>query len=84
MRIPAAADFASAVTAEIRAELARRKITAQRLAHAVGMSKQTMSRRMTGAAPFDLAEVEAIADFFGMTPSELLARAEQPRQELTA
>lgn len=75
MRTPA--DFASDVAAEIRAELARRNVPAHALANAVGMSKQTMSRRMTCAAPFDLAEIEAIARFFGMTPSELIARAER-------
>lgn len=76
MRIPAT-NFAAAVTAEIRAELARRGLTAYALANAIGMSKQTMSRRMTGATPFDLAEVEAIANFLGLTPTELLVRAER-------
>lgn len=50
------------IAATVRAELARRSMTATALADRLGTTQQTLSRRLTGVVPFDVDELQAIAD----------------------
>lgn len=54
------------VAAEVRAEMARQQMTQQVLARQLGTTQQTLSRRMTGEVPFDVFELQRIADIFGV------------------
>lgn len=61
-----------AVAAEIRAELARRRIPQARLAALLGVSQVSVSRRLSGETPFDLNELVKVADFLGIDVADLL------------
>jgi transcriptional regulator with XRE-family HTH domain len=61
------------VASTIRAELARRRIPQTLVAERLNLSQATVSRRLTGEYPFDVDELEVIAELLGMTPSELIA-----------
>lgn len=68
---------AERVAAEVRGELARQRKTQAALSEALGMSQQAVSRRLAGAIPFDVNELDnvaifldvPIADFFIYPPS---------------
>lgn len=61
------------VAANVRAELAARRISGSRLATAVGVTRSTMYRRLDGTAPWPVDEVEAVADFLGVPVESLFA-----------
>ena len=50
------------VGANVRAEMARRGITQTQLAEQIGRSQPQLSKRLTGASPFDINELTAVAD----------------------
>lgn len=52
--------LARATSAEIRAEMSRRRISGTRLAAAAGLSQSYMSHRLRDQAPFTLNDIEAI------------------------
>lgn len=54
------------VAAEVRAELARRKIPQSGLVSVLGMSEVSISRRLRGETPFDVNELVAVAEFLGV------------------
>lgn len=66
----------SRLAEEIRVELARQQKTYTQLAAAMGVSKNTVTSRLTGRYPFLVDEVAACAAFLGLTTSELIARTE--------
>lgn len=70
-------------TAAIRAELAWQGRSEAELADFLDADKRTVAKRLAGASPFDLAEVEKIASWLNVAPSQLLARASvtAPKQE---
>jgi hypothetical protein len=49
----------------------RARETASELARAIGMSKATLSRKMSGASGWYYVEVEAVAGHYDVTPAEL-------------
>jgi transcriptional regulator with XRE-family HTH domain len=55
-----------AVAAEVRAELARKQMSQHALAAALGVAQQTVSRRLTGEVPFDVAELGRVAEILGV------------------
>lgn len=63
------------IAAEVRAEMARKRVTGTTLAEATGMSQPTLSRRLSGAIAFDIDELHEVAGVLGLTVTELLARA---------
>lgn len=65
-----------AVAAEIRAELARQHKTKAALAHQLGISPDTLRRRLAGARPFYLEESKALADFLDIPLHTLIERTE--------
>lgn len=68
------------VSAEVLAELARRRMTRAVLAERIGISADTLSDRLSGKYPWRFNELVAIADVFGTTTADLLARAERNAQ----
>jgi lambda repressor-like predicted transcriptional regulator len=59
---------------EIRALLARRRISAAELARRTGLKQSTLARRMTGETAFDLDDLELIAATLGVDVQELIPR----------
>lgn len=56
--------------------MARQRITAASLAQATDMSTATLHRRLTAQIPFNVTELELVADALGTTVAELWARTE--------
>lgn len=52
-----------AIAAEIRAELARRKVSQVKIAALLDISQVGVSRRLRGETPLDVNELVKIADF---------------------
>ena len=63
------------VAAAVRAELARKQIPQTRLAEALNLSPATVSRRMSGQAPFELDELPVVAGLLGVAVSDLVKDA---------
>lgn len=63
------------VAAEIRAEMARQRMSQATLAELLQTSQPTVSRRLSGELPFDLAQLEQIATVLRVPMSRLLAVA---------
>lgn len=53
--------LADSVAAEVRAQLARQRMSASALAKALGKSEMYVSRRLRGEMPLDLDDLERIA-----------------------
>jgi len=68
-----ALSYNESVTAEIRAEMARRRITGRQLAASLGWSAQHLSRRMTGAVAWSTDEIEQAALMLGVPLAELVS-----------
>ena len=59
------------VAAEVRALMGRHNVTQMQLRDVLGVSQPAISARLHGQVPFDANEIEALADFFKVTPGEL-------------
>jgi hypothetical protein len=66
----------TAVTAEIRAEIARADIRQGTMAALCGWAPMYFSRRMTGQTPWSTDDLETVAGALGIEVSQLT----QPRQ----
>ncbi|PSK96667.1 helix-turn-helix protein [Haloactinopolyspora alba] len=64
------------VAAEVLAELARRRISRASLANGTGITYVTLQRRLSGKRPFTYDELAAVAEFFELPITTILARAE--------
>lgn len=62
------------VTAEIRSQLARRRVSQATAAARLGISQAAMSRRLVGRVAFDVEELAALADLFEIDLSDLIPR----------
>jgi len=58
--------------ANIRAEIARRKISQTTLAKHLGLSQTSISARLSGRTAFDINEIHAVAVFLGVPITVLL------------
>lgn len=65
-------EFSRRVAAEVRAELARQRVSQETLCTRIGMSQSTLSRRITGDYPFDTNELAAIAAVLGVPVSKFI------------
>ena len=63
---------AAQTTAHIRRLLTERGIPQSVLAEYLGMKQQGVSRRLTGAVPFDVDELARVAQFLGLGIDELV------------
>jgi transcriptional regulator with XRE-family HTH domain len=69
--------LADSVAAEVRAQLARRQLTAKDLANAIGKSEMYVSRRVRGEVALDLVDLEQVAGFLGLAIVDLLPAPER-------
>ena len=67
---------AAGLAGEVRAEMARQGVTAATMAQATDISRASLSRKLNGRNEFTVAEMFRVAEFLGMTLSDLLRRAE--------
>jgi transcriptional regulator with XRE-family HTH domain len=66
------------VAAAVRAEMAAQHRSARDLADVLGVTLPTANTRLRGSKPFDLGELDRVSTWLGLSPSELLARADAP------
>lgn len=64
----------SRAAANVRAEMARRNIRRAAVAANLGMTTSSFSRRLTGAVPFNVEELDALARLLDVTVPALLAQ----------
>lgn len=69
MAVEAVQNARVSVAAEVRAEMARQRISQSRVRLALGLSQSAMSRRITGELPFDVGELAALAELLGVPPA---------------
>lgn len=63
----------TAAAANVRAELARRQITARKLAEITGRDGTYWSRRLNGQRPMSLEDLEQVAEITGVPIERLVA-----------
>ena len=64
-----------ATAAEIRAEMARQKISAATLSVSAGITPATLSRKLNGLSGFSLDELLRVANSLGISAADLIERA---------
>lgn len=67
------------VAEEVRAMMARRRISGRKLAEMLDVSPSWVSYRMTGVTPIGLDDLQRIASALGVQPSDLMPRATEGR-----
>jgi transcriptional regulator with XRE-family HTH domain len=65
----------SRVADTVRGYLASRGKTQADLASHLGISQQSVSRRLTGGQPFNVVELQQVAEFLGVRVTDLIADA---------
>lgn len=70
-----AAEFAGAVSAEVRAEMARQRKTQADLATALGINPATAARRLNAERPFDTEELFRVAAWLSVPVEQFYPRA---------
>lgn len=61
--------------ANVRAEMARRRVTQATVAAALGLKQQSVSSRLSGQIDFTSAELIVIGELLGIDPGSLLRDA---------
>lgn len=64
------------VSDEVRAEMARQKMSVKELAERLQMPRTTLSARLNGRAPFTVDELTVAGRALGVSAAELMGRAE--------
>ena len=64
--------LAATVAAEIRAEMGRQQKSQEDLADVLGIARSVISLRLNGHRSFKLAEIEQLADYFGVPITSLI------------
>ena len=64
-----------AVVAEIRAEMARKRVKQSELVGALGLSQPTVSARLAGKTPLDVESFFRICAVLDVRPDEMIRRA---------
>lgn len=67
--------FTDQVAANVRGELARRRLGQVQIAQALGISQAAVSRRLNGSVPLDVNELAVIARLLGVSAADLLPAA---------
>lgn len=66
------------LAAEVRAEIARQRISLDKLSDSLPISKSTLQRRLSGEYPLNTDELAQISAALNVDPSILISRATQP------
>jgi len=61
-----------AAAEEVRALMGRRRMSQTALADVLGVTQTQVSKRLRGVIPFDIDEIERLAEYFGVDPADLL------------
>lgn len=61
-----------AVSGEVRAQLARRRLRQADLAPVLGVNQGQVSKRLCGHVPWSVDDLEALAEFFGVDARDLV------------
>lgn len=64
--------YRSAVTAELRAEMARQRKNKTNLSRKTGIPARSLARRLSGDGPLDVEDLALIAGALGKSPAEFL------------
>jgi transcriptional regulator with XRE-family HTH domain len=62
------------VAAKVQAILDERGITQVQVTEATGIPRPTLQRRLLGASPFNVAELDALAAFLEIDPAVFIAK----------
>jgi transcriptional regulator with XRE-family HTH domain len=65
------------IAEEIRALMARRQVSQTELAQAVGVSQATFSERIRGRKPFNLDQLDAIAEHLNVSVESIVTAARE-------
>ena len=60
------------IAGNVRAEVARRRVSQAAIAEHLGLSQPGVSRRLRGVTAFSAAELVAVAELLGVTAASLL------------
>ncbi len=71
-------DDAGTVACEVRAELARRKMSGRELARRIAKSAVYVNRRISGEVEFSESDIRSIAAVLGVTAAKLLGETTEP------
>lgn len=71
MEVPTGHALREQVAEEVRALMARRRISGVELGRRLGKSQAFISRRLVGTTPFDVDDLEALAQIFGVPVTSL-------------
>lgn len=71
--------LAEQVGAEVRGLCAKFHLRQRDLAQLLNVSQGSVSLRFSGEQPFQLHEIELLADYFSTTPQVLMGFASEPR-----
>ncbi|GEA79964.1 helix-turn-helix domain-containing protein [Cellulomonas uda] len=63
------------VTGNVRAEMARKRISQALVADRLRLTQQAVSNRLNGRVPFDVDEIVAVAELLEVDPAALLHRS---------
>ena len=66
------------VAAEVRALMGRHNVTQMQLRDVLGVSQPAISARLHGQVPFDANEIEALAEYFDVSPGDLFGMQPVP------
>lgn len=69
-------ELAGLVAAEVRAEIARKKSSARRMALQLGEAPATVNRWTNGTTPMSLDQLDRVGRYLDLSVSTILARAE--------
>lgn len=65
------------VAREVRAEMARQRVTHRQVADRLGLSQVQVSKRLRGQIEFRPSELDAVADFLGVPVTQFLPTPER-------
>lgn len=65
--------LAQRVGDNVRAEMARQRVTQSVMAKGLAMQQQALSRRISGRTPFNVEELHRVAEFLGVSTADLMA-----------
>lgn len=66
---------AESVAGNVRAEMARLRVSQSEVGSALGLTQQAVSRRLRGEVPFNVNELGVVADVLAVEVTDLLAPA---------